>query len=64
MAKVVRRATARAVCLAFIEALRSYGVPEEVLTDNGKVFTGRYTRPMAAEVLFERSAGRTGSPPG
>jgi hypothetical protein len=33
IAKVVRRGTARAVCLAFIEAIRTYGVPEEVLTD-------------------------------
>jgi len=24
------------------------------LTDNGKVFTGRYTRPMSTEVMFER----------
>ena len=54
LAKVVRRGTARAVCLAFIEAMRAYGVPEEVLTDNARVFTGRFTRPMAAEVMFER----------
>jgi transposase InsO family protein len=60
MAKVVRRATARAVCLAFIEALRVYGVPEEVLSDNGKVFTGRFTRPTASEVLFERIGRENG----
>src|SRR5262249_29234502 len=35
-AKVVRRATGRAVCLAFAEAMTRYGVPEEVLSDNGK----------------------------
>jgi hypothetical protein len=29
-------------------------VPEEVLTDNGKQFTGRFGRPRPAEVLFER----------
>ena len=27
------RATARPVCLAFTEAMRTYGVPEEALTD-------------------------------
>ena len=26
----------------FAEALRRYGVPEEVLTDNGKQFTDRF----------------------
>ena len=36
MAAVVARATGRAVCLAFADALQRYGVPEEVLTDNGK----------------------------
>lgn len=33
MACVVPRATGRAVCLAFAQALQRYGVPEEVLTD-------------------------------
>jgi transposase InsO family protein len=60
IAKVVRRGTARAVCLAFVEAVRRYGVPEEVLTDNGKVFTGRFTRPMAVEVMFERICRENG----
>jgi transposase len=54
IAKVVRRATARAVCAAFAEALAEYGVPEEVLTDNGTQFTGRFRRPRPVEVLFER----------
>jgi len=35
IATVVVRATERGVCLAFAEALRRYGVPNEVLTDNG-----------------------------
>lgn len=48
------------MCLAFVEALRTYGVPEEVLTDNGKVFTGRFTRPMSTEVLFERICRQNG----
>lgn len=33
---VVERATGRAVCAAFVRALQAFGVPEEVLTDNGK----------------------------
>jgi hypothetical protein len=32
LAQVVERATGRAVCLAFAEALARYGAPEEVLT--------------------------------
>jgi transposase InsO family protein len=46
------RATGRAVCLAFARALERYGVPEEVLTDNGKQFTARFGR--GGEVLFDR----------
>src|SRR5260221_702495 len=34
--RAVLRATARPVCLAFVDAMLIYGVPEEVLTDNGK----------------------------
>src|SRR5580704_5579374 len=46
------RATARPVCQAFVDAMRSYGIPEEVLTDNGKVFTGRFHKPgVPVEVL-------------
>lgn len=52
MACVVPRAAGRAVCLAFAEALRRYGVPEEVLTDNGKQFTDRFGK--GGEVLFDR----------
>jgi transposase InsO family protein len=41
-AVVVARATARPVCAALVGALRRHGVPEQVLTDNGKVFTARF----------------------
>jgi transposase InsO family protein len=41
-AKVVVAATARPVCLALTEALRRHGVPAQILTDNGKVFTARF----------------------
>jgi hypothetical protein len=54
-AKVVARATARPVCDALLEALRRHGVPEQILTDNGKVFTGRFgPGGSSAEVLFDR----------
>ena len=50
--QVVVRATGRAVCLAFAGALRRFGVPAEVLTDNGKQFTDRFGK--GGEVLFDR----------
>jgi transposase InsO family protein len=53
-AAVVAVPSARAVAEAFIAAMRQHGVPAEVLTDNGKQFTGRFTKPRPAEVLFER----------
>jgi transposase InsO family protein len=54
IAAVVAIPSARAVCAAFTAAMRRYGVPSEVLTDNGKQFTGRHTRPQPVQVLFER----------
>ena len=50
--QVVARPTGRAVCLAFAAALRKFGVPAEVLTDNGKQFTDRFGK--GGEVLFDR----------
>jgi hypothetical protein len=32
IARAVMRATARPACLAFVDAMRAYGIPEEVLT--------------------------------
>jgi transposase InsO family protein len=58
LAKVVERATSRAVCIAFSHALERYGAPEEVLTDNGKQFTGRFGR--GGEVLFDKICRRNG----
>lgn len=57
-AKVVRRATGRAVCTAFAEALVRYGVPQEMLTDNGKQFTDRFGK--GGEVLFDRICRENG----
>ncbi|TWG18348.1 transposase InsO family protein [Micromonospora taraxaci] len=59
IAAVVRRATGRAVCLAFAEALQRFGVPEEVLTDNGKQFTARFGR-GGGEVMFDRICRENG----
>jgi transposase InsO family protein len=53
IATVVRRATARPVCEALVEALSRHGVPEQILTDNGKVFTGRLAH-RPATVAFDR----------
>jgi transposase InsO family protein len=53
IAKVVARATARPVSEALLEALNTHGIPEQILTDNGKVFTGRLAR-RPANVLFDR----------
>jgi transposase InsO family protein len=52
-ARVVARATARPTCDALLAAIGRYGAPEQILTDNGKVFTGRYG-PGTGQVLFDR----------
>jgi transposase InsO family protein len=41
------------VCEGLALALARYGIPGQVLTDNGKVFTGRFNQPPV-EVLFDR----------
>ncbi len=53
------RETAQRVCDGLALAMRTYGVPEEILTDNGKVFTGRFNRPPV-EVLFDRVCRENG----
>jgi transposase InsO family protein len=58
IAKVVERATGRAVCLAFAEALLRFGVPEEVISDNGKQFTDRFGK--RGEVLFDKICRKNG----
>ena len=54
IAQLLERATGRQVCAALATALDKFGVPDEVLTDNGKQFTGRFGKPRAGEALFER----------
>ncbi len=52
-AQLVERATTRPVCEALRAAMQRHGVPEQILTDNGKVFTGRFGA-HRREVLFDR----------
>ena len=58
-AAVVARATARPVVAALMAALRRHGVPEQILTDNGKVFTGRFG-PGPGPVLFDKVCAENG----
>jgi transposase InsO family protein len=51
-ASVMARERTRAVCDGLRGALAAYGTPEQILTDNGKVFTGRFNHPPV-EVLFD-----------
>jgi hypothetical protein len=53
------RERTRAVCEGLRSALAAYGVPEQILTDNGKVFTGRFNHPVV-EVLFDRICRENG----
>ncbi len=50
----------RAVCDGLVDAIATYGVPQQILTDNGKVLTGRFNHP-SVEVLFDAICGGTAS---
>ncbi|HEX6194976.1 MAG TPA: IS481 family transposase [Jiangellaceae bacterium] len=58
-ARLMVRERTRAVCDGLAAALRRWGVPEQILTDNGKVFTGRFGHPLV-EVLFDRICRENG----
>jgi transposase InsO family protein len=58
-AYLVFRETAQRVCDGLALAMRTYGVPEQILTDNAKVFTGRFNQPPV-EVLFDRVCRENG----
>ena len=58
-AHVVARATSRPTCDALAGAMRAWGTPEAVLTDNAKVFTGRFGS-STGEVLFDRICRENG----
>jgi transposase InsO family protein len=52
-ARLMPRATARPVCDALERALEIHGVPDQILSDNGKVFTNRFGQ-GPGPVLFDR----------
>ena len=58
-AALVARATAKPVCDALAQALRRHGVPDQILTDNGKVFTGKLAAKPAV-VAFDRICQNNG----
>jgi transposase InsO family protein len=58
-ARLVARPTAKPVCDALAQAMRAHGVPDQILTDNGKVFTARFgTGP--GPVHFDRVCTQNG----
>ncbi len=59
VARLMPRETSRQVCDGLADAMRRWGVPGEILTDNGKVFTGRFNHPPV-EVLFDRICRENG----
>jgi transposase InsO family protein len=59
LAKLVARPTAQPVCEALLEALATYGAPESILTDNGRVFTGKLNH-RPAVVMFDRICHNNG----
>jgi len=58
-AHLMTRESSQKVCAGLARALRGHGVPEQILTDNGKVFTGRFGHPPV-EVLFDRICRENG----
>ena len=56
---LMTRERTQAVCDGFNSAMQVYGIPLQVLTDNGKVFTGRFAQPPV-EVLFDRICRENG----
>ncbi|MDP4511889.1 IS481 family transposase [Nonomuraea turcica] len=58
-ASLMPRERTRPVCEALLAALSRHGVPEQILTDNAKVFTGRFFTPPT-EVLFDRICRENG----
>jgi transposase InsO family protein len=58
-AALMARERTRPVCDALGAALGRYGVPQQILTDNGKVFTGKFGHPPV-EVLFDRICRENG----
>ncbi len=53
------RESSQKVVAGLMLALQRYGTPAQILTDNGKVFTGRFNHPPV-EVLFDRVCRENG----
>jgi transposase InsO family protein len=58
-AGLMHRANSKSVCDHFLRSLGRYGIPQEILTDNGKVFTGRFGY-KDTEVLFDKICRENG----
>ena len=58
-ARLMPRERTQPVCDGLAAAMRTFGVPEQILTDNGRVFTGRFNQPPV-EVLFDRICRENG----
>src|SRR3954447_3195408 len=58
-ARLMVKERTQLVCDGLGLALRTFGAPEQILTDNGKVFTGRFCHPPV-EVLFDRICRENG----
>lgn len=58
-ARLMARERTRAVCDGLWAAIAAYGAPVQILTDNGKVFTGRFNHPPV-EVLFDAICRQNG----
>ena len=58
-AHLMTRECSPKVCDGLEQALRRHGMPEQILTDNGKVFTGRFSTPPV-EVRFDRICRENG----
>jgi len=58
-ARLMPRERTRPVCDGLVAALHTFGVPEQILTDNGKVFTGWFNHPPV-EVLFDKICRENG----
>jgi transposase InsO family protein len=58
-ARLMPRERTQAICDGLGAAMRAHGVPGQILTDNGKVFTGRFNAPPT-EVLFDRICRENG----
>jgi transposase InsO family protein len=59
-AGLMRRANSKSVCDHLQRSLDRYGCPQEMLTDNGKVFTGRFNSQKDVEVLFDKICRENG----